>query len=73
MDNQVVDSLSDLLASAWKVRRANFPDEITWSLPLDTAVLSLTGADCALDCAHCGGIYLRSMRPIWNAEPDGRK
>jgi lipoyl synthase len=33
--------------------------------------LSLTGSHCALDCAHCGGHYLRGMRPIWDAEPDG--
>lgn len=62
--------MNDKLARAWGVRRANFPDEITWSYPLDTAVLSLTGARCALDCAHCGGYYLKGMRPIWQAEPD---
>jgi uncharacterized radical SAM superfamily protein len=59
------------LARAWAVRRANFADEITWSYPLDTAVLSLTGRECGLDCAHCGGHYLKGMRPIWEAEPDG--
>ena len=64
-------NLEEKLARAWKVRRANFPDEITWSYPLDTAVLSLTGRQCALDCAHCGGHYLGGMRPIWEAEPDG--
>ncbi len=64
-------SLDKKLARAWAVRRANFPDEITWSYPLDTAVLSLTGGECALDCAHCGGHYLGGMRPIWDAEPDG--
>jgi len=58
------------LARAWDVRHANFPGEITWSYPLDTAVLSLTGRHCALDCAHCGGHYLSGMRPIWEAEPD---
>jgi lipoyl synthase len=63
--------LTEKLARAWSVRRANFADEITWSYPLDTAVLSLTGARCALDCAHCGGHYLEGMRPIWEAEPDG--
>ncbi len=63
--------LNDKLARAWAVRRANFPDEITWSSPLDTAVLSLTGQRCALDCAHCGGHYLGGMRPIWETEPDG--
>lgn len=64
-------TLDETLRRAWEVRRARFPDEITWSWPLDTAVLSLTGSRCALDCAHCGGHYLRSMRPIWDAEPDG--
>jgi hypothetical protein len=62
--------LETSLARAWAVRRAHFPDEITWSYPLDTAVLSLTGQQCALDCAHCGGHYLGGMRPIWEAEPD---
>ena len=63
--------LDGKLAQAWAIRRANFPDEITWSHPLDTAVLSLTGEQCALDCAHCGGHYLGGMRPIWASEPDG--
>jgi len=66
-----VSDLESKLARAWVVRRANFPDEITWSYPMDTAVLSLTGRECGLDCAHCGGYYLRRMRPIWEAEPDG--
>lgn len=66
-----MSSLGDRLDRAWDVRRANFPDEITWSYPLDTAVLSLTGQECALDCAHCGGHYLGGMRPVWEAEPDG--
>jgi lipoyl synthase len=65
-----MNTLQEKLARAWSVRRAHFPDEITWSYPLDTAILSLTGAQCALDCAHCGGHYLSGMRPIWQAEPD---
>ncbi len=63
--------LESKLERAWAMRRANFPDEITWSYPLDTAVLSLTGRECGLNCAHCGGHYLKGMRPIWEAEPDG--
>jgi uncharacterized radical SAM superfamily protein len=63
--------LEQRLQRAWAVRKQHFADEITWSYPLDTAVLSLTGAQCALDCAHCGGHYLRGMRPIWETEPDG--
>jgi hypothetical protein len=61
--------LNDKLAQAWVVRQANFAAEITWSYPLDTAVLSLTGQNCGLNCAHCGGHYLKGMRPIWEAEP----
>jgi uncharacterized radical SAM superfamily protein len=66
-----MSELEEKLARAWAVRRANFADEITWSYPLDTAVLSLTGPQCALDCAHCGGHYLGGMRPVWRTEPDG--
>ena len=66
-----MSDLESKLARAWAMRRASFPDEITWSYPLDTAVLSLTGRECGLDCAHCGGYYLKGMRPIWEAEPDG--
>jgi uncharacterized radical SAM superfamily protein len=65
-----MSDLESRLGRAWAVRRANFADEITWSYPLDTAVLSLTGEQCALDCGHCGGHYLGGMRPIWDAEPD---
>jgi uncharacterized radical SAM superfamily protein len=66
----MTDTLEDKLERAWAVRQTHFPAEITWSYPLDTAVLSLTGRECALDCAHCGGHYLRGMRPIWETEPD---
>ena len=66
-----MNDLDDKLARAWEIRRANFQDEITWSYPLDTAVLSLTGRQCALNCAHCGGHYLEGMKPIWEAEPNG--
>jgi len=63
-------TLDDKLDRAWQVRRAHFADEIVWSYPLDTAVLSLTGSYCALNCAHCGGHYLGGMKPIVAAEPD---
>jgi uncharacterized radical SAM superfamily protein len=66
----MIGVLEGTSSRAWQVRRAHFPDEIVWSIPLDTAVLSLTGSACALDCAHCGGVYLRHMKPIWEAQPD---
>jgi uncharacterized radical SAM superfamily protein len=59
------------LEKAWQVRLAHFPMEIRFDNPVDTAVISLTGAQCALDCAHCGGHYLRGMQPIWQAKVDG--
>lgn len=54
--------------AAWSVRRANFPPIIEFDYPFDTAVISLTGKQCALDCAHCGGHYLKGMQPIWSVE-----
>jgi uncharacterized radical SAM superfamily protein len=66
-----METWSDKLRRAWAVRQANFGAEIIWSYPLDTAVLSLTGKECGLDCAHCGGHYLGGMRPIWETAPDG--
>ncbi len=62
---------SKRLERAWQVRLAHFPMEIEFDNPVDTAVISLTGAQCALDCAHCGGHYLRGMQPIWQARVDG--
>lgn len=56
------------LEKAWQVRQANFPMEIEFDYPLDTALISLTGSHCELNCAHCGGYYLRHMTPIWEAQ-----
>jgi len=39
--------------------------------PTATLPVSLTGARCALDCAHCGGHYLAHMRPVQRANADG--
>jgi len=55
------------LAQAWRVRQAHFPRLIGFDYPVDTAVVSLTGTACALDCAHCGQRYLEHMIPIWEA------
>jgi len=56
------------LQEAWQIRQANFPPEIEFVYPLDTALISLTGQHCDLDCAHCGGYYLQHMAPVWQAE-----
>lgn len=65
-----MSAMDDRLEQAWRVRKANFPPSIGFDYPLSTLVVSLTGGHCELDCAHCGGHYLKSMVPIWDA--DGR-
>lgn len=57
--------LETLLDRAWQTRTANFPMTIQFDYPVDTAIISLTGTQCALNCAHCGRHYLRHMIPIW--------
>lgn len=42
--------------------------KITLFFPKRTIAISLTGAYCSLNCAHCGGYYLRSMKPPGKAE-----
>jgi uncharacterized radical SAM superfamily protein len=56
-----------LLKRAWQTRVANFAMTIQFDCPLDTALISLTGTQCSLNCAHCGGHYLEHMIPIWEA------
>jgi uncharacterized radical SAM superfamily protein len=59
------------LTAAWRTRVRHFPMEIEFDYPLDTALISLTGGGCALDCAHCGRHYLQHMTPIWETEVGG--
>ncbi|MFP3895960.1 MAG: radical SAM protein [Anaerolineales bacterium] len=44
---------------------------IHFDRPFNTLPVSVTGNACALDCAHCGGHYLRHMHPIEEAQGDG--
>ncbi|MDT8903119.1 radical SAM protein [Anaeroselena agilis] len=59
-----MEGLGELEAKCWAIREENFPPVITLSYPTQTTTVSVTGADCALDCAHCGGVYLRRMTPL---------
>jgi lipoyl synthase len=52
--------------AAWQVRLDHPPLSIRFERPTATLPVSLTGTDCALQCAHCGGHYLEHMRPIWD-------
>jgi len=65
--------MDTLLDAAWKIRQAHFPSLIEFDYPNRTAVISVTGGWCALNCAHCGGHYLRSMMPLGRAQVDGAK
>jgi uncharacterized radical SAM superfamily protein len=65
------DNLETQLEAAWRVRQANFAPQITFAYPLDTGLVSVTGARCELDCAHCGGHYLRHMQPVEAAQVQG--
>lgn len=49
---------------AWAVRQRHHAPTIRFDRPLNTLPVSLTGDRCALDCAHCGGHYLRHMRSL---------
>lgn len=66
-----MSDLQQQLDAAWRVRQAHFAPQIRFAYPLDTALISLTGNRCALQCAHCGGYYLCHMQPVWSAEPEG--
>lgn len=63
--------LAHELERAWRTRQAHFAPHITFAYPVDTALISLTGGACALDCAHCGGHYLAHMQPVERAEVGG--
>ncbi|MCO1603422.1 radical SAM protein [Desulfosporosinus nitroreducens] len=48
----------------WDVRVNNFPAEIYFDYPTKTKSVSLTGTACSLNCAHCGGHYLKGMTDV---------
>ncbi len=69
-------SLEYLLQKAWEVRQANFPLQIEFVYPHKTLPVRSTGENCSLNCSHCGGHYLRSMKPLEKAlreEGTGKK
>ncbi|KLU60485.1 radical SAM superfamily protein [Peptococcaceae bacterium CEB3] len=61
------------IEKGWAVRLANFPTELYCDFPVATAGISVTGTACALNCAHCGGHYLRGMRPVDEVKNTGGK
>jgi len=59
-----MEQLDALVQHAWEVRQVHFADEIFFDFPALTESITLTGQSCALDCAHCGGHYLKGMRSV---------
>lgn len=60
-----------LIRQAWEVRQANFENVIYFDYPTQTESITLTGRSCALNCAHCGGHYLKGMRSIEEIQIQG--
>jgi uncharacterized radical SAM superfamily protein len=54
-------------ALAWQARLQHHGRAIRFYRPTHTLPVSLTGAHCGLNCAHCGGFYLQHMHPIEHA------
>jgi uncharacterized radical SAM superfamily protein len=57
----------ELLQKAWETRQAHFPPKLFVDYPSQTLPISVTGKYCALNCAHCGGHYLASMKTVEEA------
>ncbi len=65
--------LDNILTKAWRTRQANFASTIVFNTPSKTVPVSVTGSSCALNCAHCAGVYLRAMVPLDKALKSGAK
>lgn len=59
-----MESLDQVVKAGWEVRQRNFPPVIHFVTPRQTAPISVTGGKCELNCAHCGGHYLKSMKNL---------
>ncbi len=58
---------------AWATRQRHHPPTIRFDRPTATLPVSLTGTACSLGCAHCNGVYLQHMRPVWETRPGDAK
>jgi len=61
----------DRWQEAWRIRAQHFSPQIRFVRPDRTLPVSLTGSECALECAHCGGHYLSGMVAIKDADATG--
>lgn len=68
METGLDSGLKNRMENARKLRDVHFRKEIIFARPTRTTSISMTGAKCELDCAHCGGKYLEHMVPVESAE-----
>ncbi len=60
-------SLYELILNAWSLKQDISGNAMDFYKPIRTVAVSVTGSECELNCAHCGGHYLKAMVPIGNA------
>lgn len=58
------NDLKGKLEKAREITQQNFPKAIQFDYPNNTLPVTLTGSDCSLNCAHCGGHYLKGMKSL---------
>lgn len=66
-----MESLDLLAQTGWAIRRQHFPPAIRFAYPGKTKAVSVTGDRCELNCAHCGGHYLKGMKALDAIPQDG--
>lgn len=59
-----METLEQLVAKGWEVRQRNFSPSLCVAHPAKTQAISVTGDNCQLNCAHCGGVHLKGMKPL---------
>jgi lipoyl synthase len=59
-----MEALDQLALVGWEVRERNFPPVLRCNYPHKTMAISVTGDQCQLNCAHCGGHYLKQMKSL---------
>ncbi|HHY12482.1 MAG TPA: radical SAM protein [Firmicutes bacterium] len=56
--------LDELLDLSWQARQSSRPRVFEVVYPAGTLPVSVTGTECSLQCAHCGGRYLEHMATV---------
>lgn len=67
-----MEALAALVAKGWDIRQRYFSPVLCVAHPAETQVISVTGTECDLACAHCGGAYLKGMQPLTEAIGSGK-